>query len=121
MEDYYNFTTLRIAKYNRSTFVFNYVGQLLADYGEQFTFEADVYTSRLNNNQFTKSPANIPRMTTCEAVERFYKVYAMKALKDVSNMPQYAPDDTSCVFPSVRTLSCHVCVSEIIRNLTLLS
>lgn len=101
---YYNFTTLRVAKFNRSTFVFNYEGELLTDYGEKIAFQADIYNSRLNNNQYTKSPANIPRMTACEAMNRYYKTYAMKDLKEYSNLPQFEPDDDSCIMPKVRNI-----------------
>lgn len=102
---YYNFTTLRIAKFNRSTFVFNYEGELQTDYDETFSIEAEIFSSRLNNNQFSKTPASIPKMTVCDAVNRYYKVYGMKEIKDYSNLPQFEPGDKSCTFKKVKEKS----------------
>lgn len=101
VEGYYNAKELRIAKFNRSAFVWNMEVEYFVDFDELSSLKVDIYTSRLNNNQYVKSPFRIPKTNFCEFWKKFYVGMAMKSMEDKSNFPQYGPNDAQCPFKKV--------------------
>lgn len=101
VEKYYNISEIRITKYNRTTYVLNLHGEFFVDFDEEFFLEIFFYFNRLNNNQYTKSPAHIKK-PFCEVLRRFYKNYIMGQLQGYSNFPQLEPDEDVCPIERVR-------------------
>lgn len=99
---YYNISVLRISKFNRTTFVYNLEADILIDLNEEVFFEVEIYRSRLNNNQYTKSPARVPKLSYCEFLNTHYKKILMEGLKDTSNFPQLKPNENGCPQKKVR-------------------
>lgn len=93
---YYNVTTFRVAKYNRTTFVFNFYGEILTDIDDAVFFQAELYYSRLNNNQYYLTPGRIPKMTYYTFLNKFYRNVLMEGLKNTSNLPQLKPNENGC-------------------------
>lgn len=97
---YLNTTTFRVAKLNRTTFVVNEEYESFFDWDETVFIEIEAYVSRLNNNQYTKSPLRIPKMNLCQFLSGPYQKYIMEDLKGVSNLPQTAAE-CSCPLKKV--------------------
>lgn len=114
----YAIKELKAGKFNRTAFVLNTQFETFIDLDESFTVgeisfqiqfnfyknknsvfqvKADVYFSRMGNNQFMRSPLRYAEQNFCQGAEKFYKNY-MKNLKDNSNFPQYGPDEKVCPF-----------------------
>lgn len=68
----YNISLLRIAKFNRTTYVLNANVDVLADIDSQYYMEVSFFYNRFNNNQYSRSLIRVPRMNLCDAIERFY-------------------------------------------------
>lgn len=50
----------------------------------------ELYYSRMGNNQFSKSPIEVPRLKFCDAMERFFKKMS-KDFAGKSNLPDKEP------------------------------
>lgn len=85
---YYNVSQFRAAKYNRTTFALNVKIEYFIDLDENVFVEVLTFVSRMNNNQFEKSPLRIPKMMFCSYLKGPYKRYMMSGFKNTSNWPQ---------------------------------
>lgn len=101
VEGYYKSKEARIAKFNRSTYVWNFDIEYFTDFDETFTMQADFYHSVFNNNQYTKSPFRIPKMNFCDFWKKYYVDKVMEELNGKSNFPLYKPNDPTCPLKKV--------------------
>lgn len=102
LEEYHNISKFRVGKYNRTTFGILFEGEMFNDDVENTFIEGNIYYSKLNNNQWNLALGHLKKMTVCNFIEKYYKELMMEDLKNISNFPQYAPDDISCKFPKVK-------------------
>lgn len=65
LKDFYNISELWIAKFNRTTAILNFRGDLHIDIDKDFDFETNYYFNRLNNNQYIRMLMGIPRSNSC--------------------------------------------------------
>lgn len=86
----------RVTKFNRTSYVLNIDVDILNDIDEYVKGEASFYYNRLNNNQYNKSPLNVPRSGICKIADKYYPVFVMEQVKNSSNLPQYEAPDTFC-------------------------
>lgn len=101
-QDYINISQFRVRKYNRTTFVLNVELETFIDVGKTEFLEIEVFTSRLNNNQYTRSPFRIPRMNVCDFIKGPYATYFMKPMRNVSNFLQFEPNKPVCPWKKAR-------------------
>lgn len=103
VEGYYNVSSMRVSKFNRTTFVFSFEAELFVDITDEVTVQVDFYHSPLGNTQYTKSAARIPKDTICKHAEKYYKEWYMQQFKDISNLPQVEPTENVCPVKAVST------------------
>lgn len=89
--NYINTTVFRVSKFNRTAFVLNWEFESFIDYDETVFYEVEAFTSRFNNNQYTKSPFRIPKMDFCAFLKGPYTNYFKEQAKETSNFPQEDP------------------------------
>lgn len=65
LKDFYNIMEVRISKFNRTTAVLNFHGDLYIDVDKDFEVDVTYHYNRFNNNQYNKMPMGIPRMNAC--------------------------------------------------------
>lgn len=85
LEGIYNFSEIRITKFNRTAYVFNSNFEFFMDLNDDFEFEIQFHYNRLNNNQYTKSLVNVKRSTVCKAAEKHKDMVHSESNKDKSN------------------------------------
>lgn len=100
-ENLYNISLLRVGKFNRTTYVLNFEGELFVDIPIDLSIEAAFYYNRFNNNQFYKTPARIPKESICSVGNKYYTNFLMAQLEDCSNFPQLGKDEPFCPFSKV--------------------
>lgn len=101
LEGYYNISTLRIGKFNRTTYAFSAEFETFFEFNEKVFVEVEAYYNRLNNNQYQLSLFRVKKQSFCKFFELFYKNYTMSDFKNISNLPQYAPNEKVCPFKKV--------------------
>lgn len=101
LDGFYNVTQMRIAKYNRTTFVLNFDGEIYFDVDETVFLQVEFYVSQFNNNQYQKSPFRVPKLTFCDFMKRLYVPWWQKDLKHTSNLPQFEPNEKPCPLKKV--------------------
>lgn len=101
LESFFNITTLRISKLNRTAYALNLDFELFRDYGEETSAEIELYYNRLNNNQYNKTPFRIPKQSICDLGKTYYKELVMKQLEDTSNLPVLGANDEFCPLKKV--------------------
>lgn len=97
----FNTSSFRIHKFNHTAYVFSGDGTFHVDIDANFEVEVNFFYNRLNNNQYTRTALHIPRGSFCGMVDRYYPQYAMKIMKDCSNMPQYTAPTKFCPLKKV--------------------
>lgn len=101
----YNISQIRIAKYNRTTSVLNFDGDLLVKLSDDIEVDVSFYYNRLNNNQYNQMLMAIPKTKICSCLDKYYHFF-MKDLKNTSNLPQLGSSKNICpIFPQVRNNS----------------
>lgn len=100
-KDVFNISVLRIGKFNRTTYVLNFEGELYNGLPEDLSLEVFFYYNRFNNNQFYKTPARVNKESLCKLGTKYYKNFFMEQMKEYSNLPQLGPNDPFCPFPRV--------------------
>lgn len=99
---FYNASLFRIAKFNHTAYAFNAAGELFVDIDNHFDIEINFYHNLMNNNQYRKTSIRVPKSSLCDISDQYYPSYAMKRLKDLSNLPQYEQPDKFCPFKKVK-------------------
>lgn len=97
----FNITVYRVAKFNRTTNGITLEGELYNDLGSNHSLEVLFYYNRLNNMQYTRTPAHIPKSPICDVLDKFYKTHWMEIAKDVSNLPQLKDGERLCPLSKV--------------------
>lgn len=88
VEGRYNISVLRVTKFNRTTHGLTMEIETFRDIDENHSIEVFIYYNRLNNNQYTESPAHIRKVGISKILDRSCEKYSMNHLKNVSNFPQ---------------------------------
>lgn len=101
LENYFNFSLLRVSRFNRTTHVLNWEEEILTDLDEEHTGEIRLYYNRLNNNQYTLSLAKLPNIPICAMFDRYYRWWWMHQVKDYTNIPQLQANESFCPFRKV--------------------
>lgn len=96
LQDFYNFSMIRIGKYNRTTYVLNANAEFNNTAREDIKIKLRFHFNRLNNNQYTRMPMEVPKQTICQLGEKYYRPYLMNQVKNCSNFPQYKPGEPMC-------------------------
>lgn len=112
VEGFYNFSNVRIQKYNRTTFVLNLNFELFIDFDEDVFCEVTFSYNRFNNRQFALTPVHIKKQPFCNMTEGYYKRFVMLQVKDLSNFPQFELEEAPCPFKKVIIL--HIFMSQMI-------
>lgn len=99
---FYNASLFRIAKFNHTAYAFNAAGELFVDIDNHFDIEINFYHNLMNNNQYRKTSIRVSKSSLCDILDQYYPSYAMKRLKDLSNLPQYEQPDKFCPFKKVK-------------------
>lgn len=101
LENFYNFSVLRINKFNRTTYVINAIVQFNNTADENFQIELLFHFNRLNNNQYSKMPLKIRKENICVLTDKYYRPFFMGQIKNCSNLPQFEPDEPACPIKNV--------------------
>lgn len=104
VDGFYNVSTLRVQKFNRTKHVVNLNAELLMDIDETIFMEINFYYNRLNNNQYSKTPARLPKTALCKVFDTYYRDLYMENFKEASNFPQYQPDEPACPINKVKII-----------------
>lgn len=97
----YNVSLLRITKLNRTTYAMNLEAEFFNDADTNHSMEVRFYYNRLNNNQYSRSPAHLPKQSICNIGNKQYKDILMPHLKGNSNFPQLKPGENFCPLKKV--------------------
>lgn len=108
---YFNFTMFRIAKFNRTLYVFNGDVDLLLDIDGNFYAELSFHYNRLNNNQYNKSPMRVPRENLCSLLRKYYGFFTAATTEEQTNLPRLKPGENICPIKSV-----HFDISKLISH-----
>lgn len=92
---FYNYTNLRIAKYNRTTYVFNVNVEFYTELGADITIEVQFYYNTMNNNQYTKHMMHIPPMPACSLVQKFGSLF-LRTSPNITNFVQKEDGEFMC-------------------------
>lgn len=101
LEGWYNISLFRVAKYNRTAYGINFQGEFFNEINSEHYLEVKIYYNRLNNNQYSLSPAHISKTPFCDVFEKFYRKHWMHQLKGKSNFPQLQPNENFCPLKKV--------------------
>lgn len=101
VEGRYNFSRYRITRFNRTTYIFETEFLLMVDIDKNYDFEMIYHFNRLSNNQYSKTPFQLPKMKLCDFLEHYYKRYMMKEITTISNFPQIKSNESVCPFQKV--------------------
>lgn len=101
VEGRYNFSRCRITRFNQTTYGFETEFELMVDLGSDYSFELSYHYNRLSNNQYTRMPFQLPKMSLCLLFDLYYKPYMMENVKDISNFPQCKSNESVCPFKKV--------------------
>lgn len=101
IEGRYNFSRCRITRFNRTTYVFETEFDLMVDLNNDYGFKLSYHYNRLSNNQYTRMPFELPKMTLCTFLEKYYRSYMMEYAKTISNFPQLKSGESICPFKKV--------------------
>lgn len=105
-EGIYNLSSIRIAKFNRTTYVLNQMVEWFVDIDENVEMDLSFYFNRLNNNQYTKSLLRVPKDQLCSIFDKYYDIVLADAVKNnQTNFPVKKPGQKYGPFPKVRCLS----------------
>lgn len=91
----FNFTTLRITKFNRTRYIAKAYGVQITDNIDNVYGELKI--NLMQGNVYKQRPYKIARQRMCDVWKNEYRLYVFPVLKDFSNLP--APDE--CPFPKV--------------------
>lgn len=95
-QDHANISEFRVKKYNRTTYVIDWEFESYIELDETIFVQGEIFVSRMNNNQYTKTPFRIPKMNFCEFLKGPYANHLMQNLKNVSNLPQFERNEPRC-------------------------
>lgn len=104
-KDLYNISEVRISKFNHTTPVLNFRGEIFVDIDENFEVEVTYHYNRLNNNQYNKMPMIIKKSKVCAILDKYYTKFLMMDLKNCSNLPQFEPSEKFCPRKKVELFS----------------
>lgn len=90
-----NFTTLRVTKYNRTSYVGKAEFEILCK--DQKKLEVAVLVQFMQGNEYKLQPYKINRKPFCDFYQNEFKTLVFDGLKPYSNLPQ--PEN--CPFPYV--------------------
>lgn len=86
-EGLYNISEFRVTKFNRTSFVIKANFEFLVDFDDKIEVEVSFHYNRLNNNQYTKSLARVPRDKLCTVAKKFQATVFTAANKEKTNFP----------------------------------
>lgn len=105
IEGFYNVSMVRVAKFNRTTYVLNGEAETFIDVDEKFEIECSFAYSRLNNNQYSTLPLKLRRTKICDFLEKYKIVLGTYDLKEKTNIPLPKPDEKACPVKKVKQFS----------------
>lgn len=95
---------IRIGKFNRTAYVLNANVEFNNTARENIQIQLRFHFNRLNNNQYSRMPMEVPKQTICKLGEKYYRPFLMNQVKNCSNFPQYKLGESMCPILPVNDL-----------------
>lgn len=106
VEGIYKYSSHRITKFNRTTYVFNTEFETFITLDESYEMEGIFYYNRLNNNQYTRSVLRAPKSNFCDTLNRFRNLIFTPSNINNHNFP--GPNEPICPMKKVNILEKHI-------------
>lgn len=87
VKDLYNVSTIRVNKFNRTTYVLNMEFEKYIEMNDKIQLEIKFYYNRFNNNQYTKSLIRVPKDSMCKTYDKFGPTIMAGTDETVTNLP----------------------------------
>lgn len=86
LEEVFNFSQLRVSKFNRTVHIVNGDFESFVDLDRRFSVEAAFYFNRFNNMQYYKTPMRLVKTKMCEVYEKFGSEVERAVQKNFTNL-----------------------------------
>lgn len=101
IEGLYNVSEYRIAKFNRTTYVFNANMEIFYDTDRNHTVGVEFFYNRFNNNQYSKTPFRVTRAPICDFVEKYYNLLSSDEIANITNFIKHISGKNFCPLKKV--------------------
>lgn len=102
LEGFFNISTLRIGKFNRTTYALYLEVEVFADLDENIEMEIKYYYNRINNNQYNLMPIRFKRVKVCDLIEQYKSLLDYEEFRNITNIPEPDMSKPYCPVKPVR-------------------